>query len=179
MPSLTTIQLLAMCIMLGIAVLTDVRERRIPNTVTVGGSIVALVLATIGAGGFPGAALLGMTVALALTVPLFALGALGAGDAKLLAAVGAFVGIGNLLPVVLYAGLAGGLLGLASSIRRGVILPVLLETRNTLVHILTLGRHGRRQTIEDPDARTIPYGVAIAAGAIAAWFFPITLGGTA
>jgi prepilin peptidase CpaA len=179
MPVIATLQFLAMCTMLGIAVLTDVRERRIPNEVTVGGAVVALILASIATGGVPGASLLGMAVALALTVPLFALGALGAGDAKLMAAVGAFVGIGNLLPVVLYAGLAGGLLGLVSSIRRGVIIPVLLETRNTVVHTLTLGRYGRRQTIEDPDARTIPYGVAIAAGALAAWFFPISLGGTA
>ncbi|HSM04689.1 MAG TPA: prepilin peptidase [Longimicrobiales bacterium] len=179
MPTLAFLQFLAMSVMLGIAVVTDVRERRIPNVVTVSGAGVALILAAVAAGGVPGGALLGMVVALAATLPLFALGALGAGDAKLLAAVGAFVGVGNLLPVVLYAGLAGGLLGLVSSIRRGVIIPVLMETWNTVLYIVTLGRRGRRQTIEDANAQTIPYGVAIAAGAMATWFFPITFGGTA
>lgn len=179
MPALATLRLMAMLAVVGTAAVTDLRTRRIPNRVTGLGVATAVVLAAAETRGFPAGALAGLGVALAATFPLFALGALGAGDAKLAAAVGAFVGVEGLFAVVVYAGLAGGLLGLASASRRGVILPVLLETRNTLTYALTLGRRGTRRTIEDPNAQTIPYGVAIAAGAVLSWFFPIHLTGSA
>jgi prepilin peptidase CpaA len=178
MTALATFKLLALMAMLGVAVVTDLSDRRIPNWLTVSGVFMALALTGLDAGAVPAASLLGMTTALAVTVPFFALGVLGAGDAKLLAAVGAFVGPAGLLPVLLYSGVAGGLMGLAVAVRRGVIIPILLQTRGVLVHTVTLGRHGHRTTIEDPDAQTIPYGVAIAAGTVAAWFFPLSLGVT-
>lgn len=176
MSTLVTVKFLALLAMLGTAVVTDLRERRIPNQLTVSGATAAVLLSAFEVGGLPAASILGLAVALGLAIPFFALGALGAGDAKLLAAVGAFMGFGGLLPVLLYSGIAGGVMGLAVSIRRGVILPVLLHTRSVLVHTLTLGRMGSRTTIEDPDAQTIPYGVAIAVGTVTAWFLPLTLG---
>lgn len=178
MSTLVTVKFLALIAMLGIAVATDLRERRIPNAVTVTGASAAILLAVFGVGIGLTSSLLGLVVALGVTIPFFALGALGAGDAKLLAAVGAFMGVGGLLPVLLYSGIAGGIIGLVASTRRGVILPVLLQTRGVLLYTLTFGRRGSRTTIEDPDAQTIPYGVAIAAGTVMAWFFPISLGGT-
>ncbi|MEJ2541401.1 MAG: prepilin peptidase [Gemmatimonadota bacterium] len=162
-----------------VATVTDVRERRIPNWVTAGGALVGVLFAALPSGIGLGASVLGLAVGLAVTLPVYAVGALGAGDAKLLAAVGAFMGAGSLLSVMLYAGLAGGLLGLLSAARRGVLIPVLLETKNWFIHAVTLGRHGRRHTIDDPEASTIPYGVAIAAGAMVAWFIPLSLTGPA
>jgi prepilin peptidase CpaA len=176
MSTLVTVKFLALLAMLGTAVVTDLRERRIPNWLTVSGAIAAVVLSTVEVGGFPTTSILGLAVALGLTLPFFALGTLGAGDAKLLAAVGGFMGVGGLLPVVLYSAVAGGVLGLAFAIRRGVFLPVLIQTRSVLVHTVTLGRRGSRTTIEDPNAQTIPYGVAIAIGTVTAWFLPFTLG---
>ncbi len=172
-------QLLALAVVLGAAVFTDVKDRRIPNGITLTGALFALGLGTLEAGGFPTGAALGMAGALALGFPAFALGAFGAGDAKLLAVTGAFLGIGGLPSVLLYAGVAGGLLGLLSAVRRGVLIPVLLNTRGVFLHAATLGRRGSRQAIHDPDARTIPYGVAIAMGAVLAWFAPLSLGGLA
>jgi prepilin peptidase CpaA len=178
MTSLATLKLLALLAMLGVAVVTDLCDRRIPNWLTVSGVVMGISLSGLEAGALPAVSLMGTTVALAISIPFFALGALGAGDAKLLAAVGAFVGPAGLLPVLLYGGVAGGLLGLVVAVRRGVILPILLQTRGVLVHAVTLGRHGHRTTIDDPNAQTIPYGVAIAAGTVAAWFFPLSLGVT-
>ena len=178
MSTLVTVKLLAMLAMLGAAAVTDLRERRIPNRVTVIGAGTAIVLSAAEMGGLPTTSLLGLAVALCIAFPFFALGALGAGDAKLFAAVGAFVGVGGLLSVFLYSGIAGGIIGIVSAIRRGVIVPVLLEARNVVVYTVTLGRHGARRTIEDAEAETIPYGVAIAAGAVLAWIAPISLAGT-
>jgi prepilin peptidase CpaA len=179
MTPVAAVKLLAMLAMLGVAVFTDLRERRIPNKVTLSGAVAALLLSALEIGGIPTGALLGLGVALAVSFPAFALGALGAGDAKLLAAVGAFVGGSGLFAVLIYSGFAGGLLGLASAIRRGVIIPVLLETKNLAIWMVTFGHKGARRTIQDPEARTVPYGVAIAVGAVLAWIYPIPLGGAA
>ena len=137
--------------------------------------LVGVAFTAVEVGGFPSLAVLGALLGLALGFPFFALGALGAGDAKLFAAVGAFVGPGGLLPVVLYGGLAGGVLAVGSSIRRGVILPLLLETKNLLVYLITLGRSGERRTLDSSGAHTVPYGVAIAVGTVAALVFPLSL----
>ena len=173
--TIAALKFAAMLTMLVFAVVTDLRERRIPNKLTVSGAIAAVIISTAEAGGVPVSSLLGLFTALAVTIPLFALGALGAGDAKLLAAVGAFTGVGGLLPVVLYSGVAGGVIAIVSAARRGVILPVLLQTRGVLVHTISFGRYGSRTTIQDPNAQTIPYGVAIAVGSVVAFFFPFTL----
>jgi len=177
MSTLVTMKLLALLAMVGAAAVTDLRERRIPNRVTALGAGAAVALSVAETGGFPSASLLGMGVALLVTFPLFAFGALGAGDAKLAAAVGAFLGVGGLFALLVYTGVAGGLMGIVSAVRRGVIIPVLMETRNVMVYAVTFGRHGARKTIEDANAQTIPYGVAIAVGAVAAWFFPISVTG--
>ena len=177
MQSLVTVKFAALLCLVGVAVFTDLRERRIPNWLTVTGVLVGLGFASVEVDGFPTAALIGVVLALAVTFPLFALGGLGAGDAKLLAAVAAFVGPAGLLSVALYGGVAGGVLAVISTVRRGVILPVLHGTQNLIVDLVTFGRRGERTVLDAPGAHTVPYGVAIAAGAIVGWFFPILLGG--
>jgi len=164
-------------VLLAIAVTTDLRARRIPNWLTVGGTVLALGIGAVQVGGVPTQALVGLGVALCLGFPLFALRGIGAGDAKLLAMVGAFVGPGVLLSVVLYAGIAGGILAAFSAIRRGVILPVLIGSKELALHLVTFGRLGSRRSLDMPGAHTVPYGVAIAAGTVAAWFFPVLLAG--
>lgn len=168
---------LALAVLLTAAVFTDLRERRIPNAVTIPGLVAGVILAAVAAGGFPGSALGGVIVAFLVTVPFVALGGVGGGDAKLLTAVGAFVGIGGLLSVLLYGALAGGVLALANAIRRGAILGVLMNTKSLIVYLVTFGRHGERIALDSPGAESVPYGLAIAAGALAAWFFPLSLGG--
>lgn len=177
MPDPSAIKLTALLALVGVAVFTDLREQRIPNWLTASGTLVGLILASLEMGGFPTLALVGSGIALALAFPLFALGGLGAGDVKLFAAVGAFLGPAGLLPVVIYGGLAGGALALGSAARRGVVIPVLLSSSGLLLHLITLGRRGARPTLTTPGAHAVPYGVAIAAGAVAAWFFPLSIAG--
>jgi prepilin peptidase CpaA len=85
------------------AVWFDVRERRIPNKIVAGGMLCGLVLQTLapqGSGLFefswgglgPWQALLGLAAGLALFMPLHLLRAVGAGDVKLLAMVGTWLG---------------------------------------------------------------------------------------
>lgn len=177
MPTPHTLKLLALLILLAIAVFTDLRERRIPNWLTVSGMLAGIALTSLEVGGVPTTALLGALLAFVLAFPLFALGGVGAGDVKLLVAVTAFTGPGGLLPMIIYGGIAGGVLALVSAVRRGVVLPVVMSSCGLLLHLITLGRHGERPTLATPGAHAVPYGVAIAAGAVATWFFPISIGG--
>jgi prepilin peptidase CpaA len=177
MTALALTRLTALTILLSIAVVTDVRERRIPNRLTLSGGLLGIVLGALAVGGFPVSSLAGAAIALIVAFPFFALGGLGAGDAKLLAMVGTFVGPAGLLPVVLYGGIAGGLLALGSSLRRGTIIPLLLRSRDLFVYLVTFGSRGTRWSLDDPGAEAVPYGVAIAVGALGAWFFPIVMGG--
>jgi prepilin peptidase CpaA len=156
----------------------DLRHRRIPNSVTVGGASAALVIGALVEGGLPTSAFAGMLVGLVVSFPFFAFGIVGAGDAKLFAAVGAFLGPAALLPAALYGGIAGGVLAVIGATRRGVIIPVLLGCKDLASYLLTLGRRGERPTMATTGSSTIPFGVAIAAGALAAWFFPHLPGGT-
>jgi prepilin peptidase CpaA len=90
---------------------------------------------------------------LALGVLLFIPGWFGGGDAKLMAAIALWIGPENLLPYFVYAALTGGLLAMAFMLGRSVPLPRLL-----------LGE-GWALRLHRKDAG-IPYGLALAAGAL-------------
>jgi len=177
MSVLWAFQFAALAILLAAAVYMDIRERRIPNRLTASGLLTALVLASLMVRGVPVAALAGAALALFVAFPLVALGGFGAGDAKLLMAVGAFVGPGGLLSVVIYGGVAGGILAIANALRRGVLLGVLINVKNLFLHWATLGRRGQNVSLNSPGAESIPYALAIAAGALLTWFFPFSVGG--
>ena len=54
--------------------------------------------------------------------------------------------------------------------RRGVLLPVLYNCGQIMKHWATFGRRGANRSLASVGALTIPYGVAIAAGALLWWF---------
>lgn len=118
---MTFIQLAAIAIAL-VAATWDLRTRRIPNVLTFGAAAVGvLVHAYVGEWSGAGWALAGWFVGLALFLPLFALGGMGAGDVKLLAALGAWLGPGPTLWVALFSLIAGGVMGLAVALGSGYL----------------------------------------------------------
>jgi len=152
-----------------LAVWFDVRERRIPNWLTVGGLTASLVWRGILGPGILWAGLLGAALGLFLGILFFAAGAMGAGDGKLLAAVGAVLGFGTFVLCLPLIGAFGGVLVLAVTIRRGTVIPTLWRFWHLLFHFVSFGRLGERRTLATPGAVTVPYGVAVAAGAMTAW----------
>lgn len=154
-----------------IAVWMDVRTRRIPNALTVTAALLALAFRAV-----PGEpalvdGLLGLGLAAAVLLPLFALGGVGGGDAKLLIAVGAFLGPKGFLMAMLATALAGGAMSVVWATRRGVILPVLMNTGGLLKYVFTGGTRGERTTLDTAGTVSVPYGLAIAAGTLfALWY---------
>lgn len=151
---------------MGAAAAFDLRSRRIPNPL-VGGS---LVLALLLRGSLGLAPLLdglaGAGLALAVGLLLFALGGFGGGDAKLLIVVGAFLGFRPTVGALLLIGVLGGLLGLFEAVRRRSILPAAYNAAGMMRRWVTFGRSGERRDLQSPGAVAVPYGVAIAAGAV-------------
>lgn len=166
------VALAATLAMLAIAVWTDLRQRRIPNRLVLAGLGVALALSVAPGGIGLRSALLGMAAGLVLLLPMHLLGVMGAGDVKLMAAVGAFVGLQAVLMVVLITVLAGGVLSVAWALRLGRMREVLRNVRTGLVLSAAdiAGRSlPRPESLPAIPAR-IPYALAIAAGAVVqAW----------
>ena len=153
------------------AACSDVRTNRIPNLLTLGGLISGLLLRAVG--GFDELAhgLLGAGLALLIALPFFAVRALGGGDTKLLMTVGAYLGEGRLVGALLLIAVLGGVIAVAESVRRGVIVPVVLNSVDMMKRWATLGHKGAPRSLSSPGAVSIPYGVAIALGAIVWWFW--------
>ena len=147
----------------------DYRVRRIPNWLTAGGLVVSLALRGLIGWDALAAGLLGAAMGLLLGVSLFAVGALGAGDGKLLAAVGGALGFDTFLLSLPLIGAFGGVLALAVSLWGGTSVATLLRFRELLFYVVTFGRIGERRTLAMPGAVTVPYGIAVAAGAAMAW----------
>jgi prepilin peptidase CpaA len=160
----------ALTTLLGLSVLFDVRSRRIPNALTVAGLVAVLVLR-----GWLGVSALvdgveGAGVGLALALVPFALGMLGGGDVKLLAAVGGFMGPERFIGAFLAVAVVGGVLGLLEALRHSAAGEVMSRSFAVVKNLALFGRAGYRPTLESEGAITVPYGVAIAVGSLVWWF---------
>jgi prepilin peptidase CpaA len=150
---------------LAAAVVTDLRTRRIPNWLTASMVVTGLALAFARIGGVtPEQAALGIGAGLLLMLPGHVIGATGAGDVKLMAAVGAFVGPALVLNAFLGTAVAGGVFAVAVATRRGR-LAATIESTGQLVMTPMLAK----SEIEAPArANRFAYAPAIAVGSLVA-----------
>lgn len=143
----------------------DIRTRRIPNVITFGTAALGLTLAATGLSGVsPASSLVGLVLGLLLMLPGHFFGATGAGDVKLMAAVGAVLGLERIVQAFLLTAIAGGLLavGLAIANRR------LGATVRRTGKLMRAPGDAKRE-IESPDVgNRFAYGPAIAVGAVLA-----------
>jgi prepilin peptidase CpaA len=152
----------------GTAAAIDFQTRRIPNLLSVGLAGLGVTLAATGLSGVTlGSSIAGFIAGMALMMPGRLLGATGAGDVKLMAAVGAVLGLERTPAAFIATALAGGVLAIVIAARRGRLGATLDGTGR----ILRAPAETRKQ-IESAGAHNrFSYGPAIAVGALlAAWF---------
>lgn len=160
-----------------LALAWDVKERRIPNWLTGSGLLIGILLGALRVGGIPTEALLGAGIGLVVTLPLFLLGGIGGGDAKLIAVAGAFLGTSQLLAALVATAMIGGGMALLAAFRSGMLLPLFVRSKDLAVYLITLGRFGSRPSPTGAvELLTIPYGVAIALGGVIVWVRPLLEG---
>lgn len=142
---------------------TDWRSRRIPNWLTVPGFAVGLAISTF-LGGWAGLkdSLLGAGLAFALLLPFWLLKSLGAGDLKFAAALGAYTGPGRLIDILVASVFVAGVMALALVIYKRRLLETIRNIGHILVSLVTFRLPASHVTLDNPDALTIPKGVALA-----------------
>jgi len=154
------------------AAVCDYRTHRIPNWLVLSGVLFGVIYNTVlppsphGNILFP---LAGLGLGLVLFLPLYLVRAMGAGDVKLLAMVGTFLGAGETFHAALASLIAGGVLAILFVLVRGTALRMF----HNLASLFQLGFLGASagftpslRITAGASAGKLPYGVAIAIGTI-------------
>jgi prepilin peptidase CpaA len=170
------IEALLLTLVIGAAVY-DVRYRRIPNWLTLGGVLAGMLLNAFlfhGPGGWFGvqglvSSVMGLIVAFGIYVFLYALHAMGAGDVKLMGAVGAIVGWVNWFWIFLATAILGGIAGAILVVLRGRVRKTLFNV-GFILSEMSQG-HAAYLKNEELDVKSkkslgLPHGAVIAAGTI-------------
>ena len=148
----------------------DVRERRIPNRLTGPAVVLALTLhfALSGWSSVAMATLAGILAGGAMLV-FFLAGGMGAGDVKLMAALGWFVGMHSVGTVLVATALCGAACAVFLAMRRGMLRQTL---RNTCVLVDHHGTHGLvahpERNVQSPYQLRMPFAVPMAMGCLIA-----------
>jgi prepilin peptidase CpaA len=162
---------MALLALLVAAAIYDVRYRRIPNWLTVSGVVVGFSINWLI--GFPEGGLLfaleGLAVGFVVYLVLYVLRAMGAGDVKLMAAVGALAGYQRWFGIFFVTALVGGVMALVMVTVRGR----LNKTLWNVGFILSEMRHGRpayvgkeELDVRSPRAVGLPHGAVIAVATV-------------
>ncbi|MFO0871220.1 MAG: A24 family peptidase [Pirellulales bacterium] len=168
----------------GIAVaasITDVWRFKVYNALTFPAMALGVAyhaLAPQGQGAFYGVS--GMLVGMGVLIIPYALGAFGAGDAKFIGAIGAWIGVQPVLTAMMVGALVSGLYALVLLVFRGGGKRAWSNLQLTLLSVMTLGRAGgpqlQNETVQEiartPNRRQrlIPFSAMIGVGVLYAAF---------
>ena len=154
--------------LLAIACVSDLRTRRIPNLLTFSAAAGALLFHLVTGG--PSAAawsVVGCLLGALLFFPMFALRGMGAGDVKLLAAIGAWIGPGQVVIAALVTSVAGGVLGVVVALSAGYLTTAFSNVWMLLTHWRVAGvRAVPEVTLQHNRGPRLAYAVPIAIGTV-------------
>lgn len=150
-----------------IAGYTDWRSRRIPNWLTIPFLLLGIAVNSL-VGGWAGTkdSLLGAGLGLVLLLPFVIIRALGAGDWKLVGALGAFVGPRPLMLVLVVTILVNGVIALGMIVWKKRLRQTIHNFGRMLAAFATMQLPGRELTLDNPDAVKVPFGIAVAVAMI-------------
>lgn len=178
-PSLiSTVVLVLLGALLLAAAWSDITSRRIPNRVVFSGACIGVLLNVVLPEGFgftsalPGAigfwkALTGMGLGLAIFLPFYAVRAMGAGDVKLMAMVGAFLGPNATIEAIVMVFLTGGVITACVLLRKRAFGRLIgnLQTRIAQLFLRVMVADVPKAAATASIGR-LPFGAAIAIGSI-------------
>ncbi|MFB0957962.1 MAG: A24 family peptidase [Clostridiaceae bacterium] len=167
-------------VLISLAVVSDLKIRKIPNRLTVPFALIGLGFNALV--DFPEGILIGvfgfLSGFLIFLIPYMMKG-MGAGDVKLMAAIGAITDWRTVVYVALFTALLGGIISLLSRARTGDIGETLKRTgrlilfyffalieKITSLPTMTYRKDKYRLEMTDPKTDYIPYAIAIAGGCI-------------
>jgi prepilin peptidase CpaA len=146
----------------------DVFTHRIPNVLSYGGMIIGIAFWILMSGwrGFL-TSILGALIAGGIFLVLYVIRAMGAGDVKLMAAVGSIVGPRHSVEIVFACAIAGGIMAIAYAMYHHQLRGALANVGELLRYHVRYGpRSHPNINLSNPAAIRMPYGVAIAAGCL-------------
>lgn len=154
-----------------VAAILDVRNHRIPNWLTYPGIVLGFALrgAMFGWKGLLGS-VEGLFLTGGIMLVFYAVRAMGAGDVKLMAALGSIVGPSHAIVLLLATAICGGILGIVYALLRGRIGSTLKNVGSVLRFHAWAGLQAHPElNLDNPAALRMPYGLAIALGALYAF----------
>ncbi|MEQ4537837.1 MAG: A24 family peptidase [Billgrantia sp.] len=158
----------------------DLRTQRIPNFLTLAGAVVGFLLQGWAAGvGGVLAATYGLLVGLAILLPGYMMGFTGAGDAKLMAAVGIFLGPVGVLQAALISIFVGGIIAMGFALSALIHRQSISPWGRYALMMRTLVITGRPLYIPPAEGEVMgkkfPFAVSIALGTTAwiVWQWPL------
>jgi prepilin peptidase CpaA len=156
---------LVIILILVISIITDLRDRKILNIVTLPAILTACIyhFFTSGLEGFYFSGQ-GFLVGLGLLIIPFLMGGIGAGDVKLLAAVGAWKGTFFIFYTGIYAGIVGGLIALFILLKRRQLISTLRRMLFSVIFLISAKGYLLNKD-DEQGAISIPYAIPIALGA--------------
>ena len=161
-------------VVLGVATVTDLRSRRIPNWLVFPFLAAGLALSFAPAswhGIGIAQSLEGMGLGLLLFGILAMMGGMGMGDVKLCAAIGAWVGPQQLFFALVVTAVAGGIMAVVWAAMGGFLGDLFSGSADLMLGWRKRGmKINPEQTLANPKARKMPYAPAIAVGTLLSFF---------
>jgi prepilin peptidase CpaA len=165
----------ALAVIAMVAAVYDVRFRRIPNWLTLSGVLVGIGVNSLwsvkGLSWYSGynwrSALMGLGLAFLIYFPLYLLRGMGAGDVKLMAAIGATVGPVNWFVIFVLSNVLGGAAAVVLLLSKGRVLRTFSNLGymlNELAHLRPPYMRKEELDVKSAKAVTMPHGLAIAVG---------------
>jgi prepilin peptidase CpaA len=154
--------------LLALACITDLRTRRIPNVLTLSAAGLALLFHLVTGGvSAAGWSVAGWTLGVVLFLPIFALRGMGAGDVKLLAAVGAWLGPTQVAIAALAASITGGVIAVVVALGYGYLRQAFSNLYLLLLHWRVVGVKPLEQvTLHGTKGPRLAYAIPIAIGTV-------------
>jgi prepilin peptidase CpaA len=168
-------QVKLVCVTLIVAAYIDGKQLRVPNWITFPMILSGLIYNGI-ASGWPGleAAFVGAGVGLLCLLPLYAIGGMGAGDVKLMAGIGAWLGASVTFAAFGVSTVVGGIMAVWMVVRRKSFAKHYANFWMLLAEFARIKNPRELSQIaaeRKPQMLLLPYGIPICVGSIAYFFY--------